>query len=705
LITLVGPPGAGKTRLALQLAARLEHDFGGQMSFVPLAGVADPGLVLQVIATRLGVGEGAEQPLLERVATALGQDRTLLLLDNFEHLVQARTCVAALLAACPSLTVLVTSREPLRLSAEQQFVVPPLALPPTAQTSAEPSVSNSAGADGPVDTDPGEYPREYEAVALFVERARAVLPGFTTTTRNVGTLAEICRRLDGLPLAIELAAARSKLLPPAALLARLERRLDLLTDGPRDLPEHQQTLRRAIAWSYNLLSPHEQALLARLAVFVGGWTLDSAHAVAGNEDGRHAEGPWAPSDQGDVRGSVLDGLSSLLDKSLIQRAETPTGEPRFVMLETIREFATERLVGSPAAAFAIVARRHAAYFLEQAEYAAPHLRGPREQEWLDVLELEHGNVRVSLDWCLEHPQPDGVAWALRFCAVLSRFWWVRGHLTEGRARLRQALDLARAYPFAPSPPVVEAHAMTLYGAGLLAKYQGDFAAARAHHEAALGIWKAAGDVPGVGHAVLTLGNTLHQFGSAAEARSLVEAALTSLRAAGDATGAAWAAIHLGGILLTLGEYTAAEPLLEQGLAASRTLGEHVAASWGLRYCGQLACAQGQGQRAAALLWEGLALSATLGDRRQMAQQLESLAEVAASQQDYERAVHLAGTAQRLRRAVGAPLAPVDRARQDTWLTRAESALGSRLRTLWETAASESRREAARDLVRLPETLF
>ena len=668
LITLVGAPGAGKTRLALQLAAGLDQAFAGRVAFIPLAAVGGPGYVLHTIALHLGIGEGAEQSLLERVAAALGHGRTLLLLDNFEHVVAARPCVAGLLVACPALTVVVTSREALHLSGEQQFLVPPLALPPVGWRSAAPSAPDPAAPD---DAAPGEY----EAVALFTERARAVLPEFAGNAQDAQTLAEICRRLDGLPLAIELAAARTKVLSPAALLARLERRLDLLTGGARDLPAHQQTLRRAIAWSYDLLPEHEQALLCRLAVFVGGWTLDAAQAVAG--DAR------ADGDDGGAR--VLDGVSSLLDKSLIQRGEGTPAEPRFTMLETIREFALARLERSPDAA--AIRRRHAGYVVELLELAAPELRGPRESHALDLMEREHGNARAALDWCQRHPQPDGVAWALRLCAAVARYWWLRGYLTEGLERIRDVLGLVRTAPPEPSPPVVEAHAMTLFGAGVLAKYQGDFAAARAFQEEALATWKAAGDADGIGHAVLTLGNMLHQMGAVAEAKPLIEEALATLREAGDATGVAWAAIHLGGALLVLGEPEAAGPLLDQGVAAARGLGEHVATSWGLRYRAQLACALGRYAEATELLSEGLALSRALGDRRQMAQQLESLAEVAATQGAYEQAVGLAGSAQALRGAVGAPLAPIDRARQESWLVRAQAALGDQLRVVWEAGAS------------------
>jgi non-specific serine/threonine protein kinase len=660
LVTLTGPPGAGKTRLALRLAADGDEAFR-RTCFVPLAAVENAELVPAALGAALGVREDGGDALLEDVREALAGPRALLVLDNFEHLLAARMVVADLLAACPGLTVVVTSRVPLHLSAEQQFPVPPLTLPPS-------TVGAAAEFAAVADYD---QVADYEAVALFVDRARAVLPDFAVTRGTAATVARICARLDGLPLAIELAAARVKLLSPSALLARLDRGPGVLAGSACDLPARQQTLRHAIAWSYNLLSPHEAVLLRRLCVFVGGWTFEAAAAVCGQEQ-----------DDGDGEGSdrMLDGLGSLLDKSLVDRQEVATGETRYAMLETIREYARERLAET--AEHEAVRRRHARYYLAVAERAAPEMRGPGEGDWFALLEREHSNFRAALDWCLGRSDAEGAEWGLRLCASLHRFWWIRGHLTEGRSRLQAALDLARRALPHPSAAVTEARAMALYGAGLMAKYQGDYLAARAFHEEALALWRTVSDAEGVGHAVLTLGTTLYQLGDAAGARPLIEEGLATLRQTGDEAGAAWAVIHLGAALVALGRHAAARPVIERGLSRTRALGEQVATSWGLRYLAMVAYADGDNGTATALLEEGLSIGRQLGDRRQMAQQLELLGEVAAAEGRLVEAVRLAGTAAALRRAIGSPPAPIDKARLDRWLHPTKAALGGQAGVAW-----------------------
>jgi len=403
LLTLTGPGGTGKTRLALQVAAEVLDDFEHGVFFVALAPISDPGLVVPTMAQTLGLKETAGQPLIETLKDYLRDRALMLVLDNFEQVLAAASRVAELLAAGPQLKVLVTSRAVLRVYGEHEFPVPPLTLP------------------DPQRLPPPERLTQYEAVRLFIERALAVKPDFAVTNDNAPAVAEICRRLDGLPLALELAAARIRLLPPQAMLARLERRLPLLTGGARDLPARQQTLRNAIAWGYDLLGPGEQTLFRRLAVFVGGCTLEAAEAVGG----------------GAVE--VLDGIESLVGKSLLRQEEGVGGEPWFAMLETIREFALERLEESGEAE--AIRRQHAAHYLELAEQAESALKGSQQMAWLEQLEREHDNLRAALRRSVERGEAE---YGLRLGGALGRFWWMHGYLIEGRAWLTALLALPGA---------------------------------------------------------------------------------------------------------------------------------------------------------------------------------------------------------------------------------------------------------------------
>jgi predicted ATPase len=404
LLTLTGPGGTGKTRLSLQVAADALDDFDDGVFFVPLAPVADPSILVSTIAQVLGLREAAGRPMLESLQEYLTNKRLLLVLDNFEHLVTAAAGVGDLLAAVPSLKVLVTSRAVLRLYGEHEYQVPPLRLP-----------------------DPEHLPTlerltQYEAVRLFIERAQAVQADFAVTNENAPAVAAVCHRLDGLPLAIELAAARIRLLPPRAMLARLEHRLALLTGGARNLPARQQTLRGAMAWSYELLAPDAQSLFCQLAVFVGGCTLEAAEAVCEPPDGSALD--------------LLDGLDTLVTNSLVRHeAAADDATPRFTMLETVREYARERLAERREAA--VLPRRHAAYYLTLAEQAAGQVFGAGQDVWLGRLEAEHGNLRAALEWTLA--TPDEGETAVRLGAALWPFWYVRGYLSEGRERLNAAL--------------------------------------------------------------------------------------------------------------------------------------------------------------------------------------------------------------------------------------------------------------------------
>ncbi|MDX1530072.1 MAG: protein kinase, partial [Rhodothermales bacterium] len=399
LVTLTGPAGTGKTRLAVEAARRIEHGFADGAAFVPLAPVRDPALVPSALAQALGV-EASGPALPDALADALRGCELLLVLDNFEQVTAAAPAVGALLGACPRLRVLATSRVPLRLSGEREAPVPPLAVP-------EPEATPDP--DGLL---------AHAAVRLFVERAQAVDPAFALTPENAAAVAALCARLDGLPLAIELAAARTKLFAPAALLARLGHRLDLLANRMHDRPARHHTLRQALAWSYDLLGPEEQRLYRRLGVFRGGCTIEAAEAVAGL----------------DGADDVLDGLAALVDHSLLRTTTGADGEPRFEMLETVRTFALERLAEAGERAEAQGA--HAHHVLDLAERAAPELTGAEQGTWLDRLDAEHDNLRAALDAA----EADGdTGLGLRLGTALWRFWLVRGHLAEGRRRLERLL--------------------------------------------------------------------------------------------------------------------------------------------------------------------------------------------------------------------------------------------------------------------------
>jgi predicted ATPase len=401
-LTLTGPGGVGKTRLALAIADDAAPSFADGVAFVDLAPLRDPALVLPAVAQRLGVREGGGLALADAVATFLKPRRVLLLLDNVEHLLAAAPGVATLLAACPALQVLATSRAPLRLLGEQLLPVPPLALPDPA---APPALADLAVT---------------EAVTLFVQRARAVAPGFALSEANAAAVAEVCARLDGLPLALELAAARLRLLSPQALLALLTRRLRVLTGGERDRPDRQRALRDTLAWSHDLLPADARVVFRRLAVFAGGFDLEAARAVAA--------GP-----ETDAL-AVLEALGTLVDHGLAHEVQAPGGEPRFGMLETVREFAEERLAECGEAD--ATARRHALHFLALVERAAPALAEAWSPAWLERLGAEHGNLRAALAWLEAGGEPEAF---LRLVEALYHFWLIRCHYREGLAWLERAL--------------------------------------------------------------------------------------------------------------------------------------------------------------------------------------------------------------------------------------------------------------------------
>jgi predicted ATPase/class 3 adenylate cyclase len=568
LLTLTGPGGTGKTRLALQTAADLLEEFEDGVFLVVLATITDPTLVVSTIAQVLGVRESGDQLLIEGVEDYLKDKRLLLILDNFEQVLAAAPLAGELLSA-PRIQVLATSRIPLGVYGEHEYAVPPLAVP-----------------------DPKRLPglealSQYEAVRLFIERARAAKADFAVTSENAPAVAEICARLDGLPLAIELAAARVKLLPPKAMLGRLGRRLKLLTGGARDLPERQRTLRGAIEWSHTLLDDGEKTLFARMAVFSGGRTLEAIEAVCDAQE--------------DLAVDAFEGVSSLLDKSLLRQEEGQEGEPRFVMLETIHEFAREKLGESGEAEE--IGRAHAEYFLALAEAAEPELMGADQVSWLERLEAEHDNLRAALSWSLEVGDAES---ALRIGGALWRFWNVRGHFSEGRRWLAAALSDGEAAPSS-------LRARALLGLGYLALRQGDY----------LRVTEA------------------------------LEASLALYREAKDRRGEAYALCFLGWIALDRNELERAEGLLEESLALSRAAGTARDVSVVLNALAMLEVYRGDYERAAAMQEESLSLAREAGDIRSIAIYTTNLGMTAAVTGEYERAETFLQEALEVHRKIGA----------------------------------------------------
>ncbi len=618
LLTLTGPGGTGKTRLGLQVAAELSDRFADGVFFVNLAPLSDPELVIPATAQVLDVKEIGGQPLLELLKGSLREKHLLLLLDNFEQVVGAAMYVADLHAACPNLKVMVTSRMTLHIRGEQEYAVPPLAVP-----------------------DPKHLPdlvvlSQYEAVALFIQRAQATRPEFQVSNANAPAVAEICVRLDGLPLAIELAAARIKVLPPQALLARLGQRLAVLTGGAKDVPARQQTLRNTIEWSYQLLDAQEQQLFRRLSAFVGGCTLEAIEAVCDALD----------NDNGAV--SVLDGVASLIDKSLLQQTEWDGEEPRLVMLETIREYGLEALETS--GEMEGTRRAQAVYYLWLAEEVEPELTGPQQTMWLERLEREHENMRAVLQWSLEQAGDEEATQrketALRLGAALRRFWMIHGHIREGRSFLEQALTARRGI-------MATVRAKALQAAASLAVFANDTEWAERLCEESLTLCRELGDKAGIAFSLYQLGELAMTTGNPIMARMRTEEALALWREVGDKEGIAWALLNLAWFVSDQGEYARAHALLEESLAMHRASGNKrgIARSYFL-LAWLLLVSQGDPARARSLLEEGLALSQEVGDKESMAECLSFLGRLALSQGDTTAGRSLLQECMRLFREIG-----------------------------------------------------
>ena len=595
LITLTGPGGTGKTRLAVELALDLRDRFADGAFLVALAPVTDPDFVPSAIAQTLGVRETGMRSLLDSLADYLREKHLLLLLDNFEHVVAAAPIIASLLETCPHLKIVATSRTPLRVRAERELPIPPLALP----------VPGGAEDTGRLS--------QYAAVELFIQRARDVKPDFQVTNETAPAIAEVCYRLDGLPLAIELAAARIKVLTPRGLLARLEHRLDVLRGGARDLPARQQTMREAVGWSYDLLDEAEKVLFRRLSVFAGGWTLEAAEFVCAG--------------LGVDEVDLIDQLSSLADKSLLAHEEMSGGEPRFRMLQVIREYAREQLVESGEAVELL--RRHAGYFCLLAEEAEPYLTSASRGAWLERLEMELDNIRAALAWSRSREGDLGIG--ARLASALVWFWFMRGHLSEGRVWLEGALTCL------PESACTLPRAKTLYGAGGLAWAQGDYPTARRLLHESLAICRELGDKHWTAHALSSLGLVALSQADLDAARAVCQESVALFQEVGDDWGEAFALRSLGDAALLAGDAGAARDLYQRSLALWRTVGDPWGTAMPLNDLGRLGSMSGDYASARASYEESVQLLRRVGDKWGLALVLSNLAYAILHLEDSQRA--------------------------------------------------------------------
>ena len=616
LLTLTGVGGVGKTRLAQEVASELLENFADGVWFVDLAPLHDPALVRQSIARALDVHEEAGRPLAEVLTEFIAPRHLLFVLDNFEHLLAAAAVVTELLAASPTSKAMITSRAPLRLRGEREFPVLPLQL-------------------------------ESEAVQLFVARAEAAQPSFALTPETLPAVVEICRRLDGLPLAIELAAARVRILPPKQLLARLDDRLRILTGGPREAPTRQQTLRQTISWSHDLLLPDEQTLFRRLAVFGGHPTLDAVEAV-----GRELE---TSRNRVDPSLDILDLLTSFVEKSLIHQADAADGDPRFGLLQTVRDFGLEQLAAS--GEDVQVRDVHARYFAQELAQALPELYGPEQREWLDRCEADRDDLRDALRWLLDRREIED---ALHVVDALWRFWLLRGYYSEGSDALAQVLDASStATPLARTRALIGAgalagakgeheRALTLLEEALslaedggddlmmarahsaiaaIALDLGDFDRATHHHKAAVPLYRQAGFPTGTAQALIGLGTLAAYQEHDEQAVHLFNEAIALFRSLGDDWGVAAAKANLGQLAFAQGNFAGADAHSAEALDIFRRLGDPANTAMLSANLGEVALYQGQLQRSATLSAEGLALAREIGDKRAVAISLVTFAEV------------------------------------------------------------------------------
>ncbi len=618
LVTLTGPGGTGKTRLALQIAAELRDAFPDGVHFVNLAPLTDPGLVVSTIARALDIRDQGGRPLLDALKTYLREKRVLLLLDNFETVVSAGPVIADLVMSLPKLTLLVTSRHALHLPSEHDFPLPPLSLPdlprPT-QTSAASETALRVYA---------ARVAQSPSVRLFSQRAVAVKPDFSLTLSNAPVIAQVCHRLDGLPLALELAAARMRLMTPEQMLARLDgiaghRPLRLLKTAAPGVPTRHQTLRATIAWSYDLLDPKEQRLLRRLAVFRGGCSLEAAETVCVIAGDAASLAPY----------DMLDGLEWLIDKSLVYQTSDSRGEPRFGMLETIREYALERLEeGGEAHSLRC---QQARFFLQLAEAAEPELVGAQPEVWQARLGAELDNLRAALRWSIDTQDTET---ALRLGSALAQFWLQQSLFDEGRGWLDEALGLS-AGQVSPA-----ARAAALYAAGMLANVKFDLLVSRRLLEQSVSLWREVGNQRGLAYALVHLGFVTHNLGDLTTAQRVTEESISLFRTLSDPYGLGFALFGLGRVMKAAGNPAAAHPLFQQSLAQLERAGNRSALSLPLLLLGEVACQQGNYVEAAARYAAALALQREVGEQAFLAQALCGLGRALTVQSHYTQAAEM-----------------------------------------------------------------
>jgi predicted ATPase/class 3 adenylate cyclase len=646
LVTLIGPGGTGKTRLGLQVAAEAGQGFSGGVYFVPLATIEDPELVASAIAHVIGIQDAGARPPEERLLEHLRDREVLLLLDNFEQITDAAPLLGRLLTGAQQLKVIVTSRSPLHVSAEHEFPVPPLQLPDPQHLPSLESLS------------------QYEAVALFIERALSVKPDFAVTNENAPAVAEITARLDGLPLAIELAAARVKLLSPKALLARLEHRLSVLDSGSRDLPARQRTLRGAIAWSYDLLDDPGRPLFARFSVFRGGASIEDVAAVCAAD--------------GDLGGDTFGLLATLVDQSLL-RQEASEDEPRFGMLETVREYAAERLAESGETD--AIRGRHADVFLALAEEAEAELTGNAQTAWLDRLEREHDNIRAAIAWYVDHRQAE---LALRFGAAIWRFWQMRGHLREAAERLDRVLALEA------DCDKLEPRARGLEAAGGIAYWMGNMPVARAYYERSLELRRQLGEPRGIAEALYNLAFPIFIGGTDnLKAVELLDAGLALYRQIGDRRGIAkclWAQASQD-------ETQDARPRLLEAMSIFRELEDRFNLGWVLRSLGIDAIEVSEFDAARSWLRESLSLFAEASDISGITVLIGAMADLATGQGALDRAMTLRGAASALQASSGTDLAESLGADVEAPLEPAGQLREGAAREAWQRGLAMTREEA------------
>ena len=672
LVTLTGTGGTGKTRLATELARKITEQFPNGTFLINLAQVTDPRLVVPAIVSALGILENPGKPIEQTLHDYLRAKRMLLLLDNFEQILEAAPAVTALLGACPQVKILVTSREPLHVRGEHELLLPPLAIPNLAH------VPKS------------EELLLYAAVALFVQRAQAVKADFSITTDNAMAIAEICCRLDGLPLALELAAARARVLSPEAILLRLQNRLELLRAGPSDLPTRQQTIRNAIAWSYDMLDARCKEFFASLSVFPASFSLQAAGEVCAKP--------------GRVPQDTLDQVTKLVDKSLLFSSQVKD-ESRFTMLATIREFAHECLVTSGESAAS--ERRFAGFYLSLAEEAESKLRGREQGDWLAQLDREHDNLRAALHWAIENKE---IRLGLRLASSLWYFWYIRGHWTEGRLWLTRILTL----PSADTDPL---RAKILRAAGVLASVQDDFSAAQSYLNESLASFRRQGNRQGEALALNSLGLTLINHGELLSGEKLLAQSLALMERLGEKWGMALVlnnqgvaarakgendkAIdfhrqslelfreledkrHVARMLINLGidsrdraEYDEAARFLVESLSLSRDVGEKIGIAESLSYLGSVARRCGDFEQACGILGESLAMSVELGNKELTAECLSEFAGCALAKGEAERATRLFAACERLRKAAALQVPPAYREIRERELAEARTLLGEK----------------------------